>query len=239
MSNWYPRNPKELNEILEKLISQKLDIKPKGKINGIIVPHAGYQYSGAIAGKAFELLKDQPFKRAIVIGPDHYIGFKEFASLNSINTPLGSPKISENPFQKTNYEHSIDNQIPFIQKLNPEAEILPIIVGDVTEIQIKNLIEILIKKYYDSETIFIISTDLSHFMPYQNAIKKDTNTIKIIETLDFKKISDLNACGKYPLNIAMNICRIKHWQPHLIEYKNSGDILPERNSVVGYASMYF
>ncbi len=234
--NWYPQNKEELNEILDNFLSSK----PLNKeIHGIVSPHAGYQYSGKIAGKAYSLLKNKNFKKAIIIAPSHNVAFNGIASLNELKTPLGKVQTIQNKHKKINYEHAIDTQIPFLQKLGFK-KILPLVIGKINEIQAKEIAEYLIKQK-DKETIFIFSTDLSHFLSYDGAIKEDKKTIKIIETLEIKNWKKINACGIYPLLILMNLCKLKNWKPKLIEYKNSGDIISitKKQGVVGYASFFF
>ena len=95
------------------------------------------------------------------------------------------------------------------------------------------------EKIKDFKGVFIVSSDLSHFLSYEKAVKKDKETIKILEDLDFSKLEKMDACGQFPLMVLMELCKIKKWRPKLIEYKNSGDITGERESVVGYASIRF
>lgn len=228
--NWYPQNKIELNIALKKYLIGE----PKESINGIIVPHAGYEYSGAIAGKAFSLLKNKNSKKAIILGPSHYVRFRGIACLSYIKTPLGEAKIPKNNYQKLEYEHSVINQVPFLQKLG-FINILPLVVGQINEIEAKKIAKELGKK----DAIFVISSDLSHFEEYNKAKKIDLKTIEIIKSLDTKKVNEINACGIYPLLILMELCKIKNTKPILIEYKNSGDITGEKKSVVGYASFWF
>ena len=204
-------------------------------MNGLVVPHAGYAYSGKVAGQAYSLLKNQKINKIIIFGPSHYEHFKGIASLENIETPLGKVNISKNFFQKLKYEHSVMNQIPFLQKLFHHAEVLPIVVGEITEKESKQIAE----QFSKENALFVFSTDLSHFLSYDNATKKDKKTIEIIEKLNLKRLKEIDACGIFPLMILMNLCRIKNWKPELIEYKNSGDITGDKSSVVGYASLKF
>jgi AmmeMemoRadiSam system protein B len=218
------------------------DIKQKEfkNIHGIIVPHAGYEYSGQIAAKAYNLLKDLKYKKAILLAPSHYkiIDLLATSNKNTWETPLGSVDITENEFPKENIskEHAIDNQIPFLQKLNFK-EILPLLIGQIDMQQAKTIAKKLVKL----DGIFIISTDLSHFLPYEEAIKSDNKILEAIQKLDSKKLKkiDNSACGIFPLMIMNELCKIKKWKPKLIEYKNSGDVTGDKSSVVGYASLVF
>lgn len=230
---WYPSDKNELNKILNYLLSKKPETSQE--IHGLIIPHAGYAYSGEIAGKAFSLLKNKKINKALIFGPSHYKSFKKISSVEKIETPLGKAKITSNNFPKISYEHSVENQIPFLQKLNPNIEILPFVVGKITK---KEALKIS-KQFADEQTIFIFSTDLSHFLTYEQAVKTDKQSIKIIENLEIENWGKIDACGIFPLLIAMNLCKIKNWKPKLIEYKNSGDITGDKNFVVGYVSFIF
>ncbi len=228
MPSWYPQDKKELNELLNKLIQGT-----SKRIHGLIVPHAGYEFSGKIAGKAFAMLKNNKKTKAVVIGPSHYTGFEGVRALKEIETPLGKIKVIKNNFKTLDYEHSIDNEIPFLQKLGFK-EILPLVAGEISNEQAEE-IAIEISKIKDA--VYIFSTDLSHFLPYAEAVKEDKQTIKAIENLENK--NKINACGKNALMILISLCKLKNYKPKLMEYKNSGDIIGDKNSVVGYASFYF
>jgi AmmeMemoRadiSam system protein B len=231
---WYPENKNTLNQQLNKFIGRKNN----KKINGIIVPHAGYEYSGEVAGKAFAYLKGKKFKKAIIIGPSHYFRLNEVATSNlkQWKTPLGPINLFNPDFfpADINKEHSITNQIPFLQKLGIN-EVLPLMVGRITEEQAKNLAE----KISKIKAVYIFSTDLSHFLPYEIAEQKDKNSIKIIESLNLSEFNKVDACGIYPLLILFHLCKLKKTSPRLIEYKNSGDVTGDNSAVVGYAGFWF
>ena len=241
MSNaWYPQDKKELNGLLEQFLSQEKEAEHR-QIHGLIVPHAGYAYSGALAGKAYAMLKSTKHKKAIILAPSHYFPLSKAASHSESEwiTALGKIRVNQNGFERTNIsqEHAIDNQIPFLQKLG-FREILPLVVG---EIGIEEAHEIAEKIAGIKDSIIIISTDLSHFLPYQQAIKKDGETIKAIESLEPEKLLKIDncACGIFPLLILIELCRMKKFMPKLLEYKNSGDITGDKSSVVGYACFAF
>jgi len=231
--NWYPADKEELNSVVKKYLSAKT--KNQKEIQGIIVPHAGYDFSGAIAGKAYSLLKGKKYNKIIILGPSHYKGFFGVQALEKIKTSLGVVNIEKNDYEKAGYEHSVQNQIPFIQKLFPKAKILPLVVGQIN----LDFAEQIAKELTKEKVLFVVSTDLSHFLPYEQAKDRDKRTIKIIEKLNFKSVKDLDACGIFPLLIGMKICELKGYKPKLIEYKNSGDITGDKSSVVGYASLWF
>ena len=242
MANWYPQDKKELNELVEKLLSQDFpeknpDINGINNINGIIVPHAGYEYSGTIAGKIYSLVKDKKFKKAIIIAPSHYALFYGICSVHEIKTPFAKAEIIKNKYSESGYEHSVENQIPFLQKIGIN-KVLPIVLGEISNQEVEKLAKQIIKQK-DSETLIVVSTDLSHFLDYKTAVERDKNTIKIIENLKYNAYPEIDACGKLALLVAIEMCLIKKWKPKLIEYKNSGDITGDKSRVVGYAGFIF
>ncbi|MFA5857383.1 MAG: AmmeMemoRadiSam system protein B [Candidatus Pacearchaeota archaeon] len=236
---WYPNNSNELKKMLEEFLNQKQNIKIPSKINGIIVPHAGYIYSGQIAGSAYSLIKDKNITQAIIIGPSHYTFTHEPLTSNSKNykTPLGEIETFNLDFKTENIdkEHSINNQIPFLQALGIK-KVLPLMIGDITNEQAR---DIAIKLSKINDAIFIFSTDLSHFLPYEDAKAIDKETIEIIKNLNKKDFNHIEACGIYPLAILFHLCHILNTKPKLIEYKNSGDVTGDKKQIVGYASFFF
>lgn len=230
---WYPQDKNELNNLLKEYSKDKISLK---NIHGIIVPHAGYIYSGKIAAKAFFSI-EKKYSKAIILSPSHYIPINGFATNNTdfLSTPLGKIKCS-NKFKlrelNLEQEHAINNQIPFLQKININ-EIYPIIVGEISLSEAEEFSQ----KLKDFDGLIVISSDLSHFLKYNQAVEIDKNTIKLIENLDFKK--EINACGIFPIMIAISLCKLNNWKIKLIEYKNSGDVTGEKSSVVGYASFWF
>jgi len=234
---WYPENKQELENFINNSFKKKLNIKPR-TINGLIVPHAGYEYSGEIAAKAFSLLKGRKIDSAIIIGPSHYVSLEGFmtSNLNEWKTPLGAVKLGKInlPLGDIESEHSIKNQVPFLQMLGIK-QIIPIMVGNITNEDAKELA----RKLSKIKAVYIFSTDLTHFMEYNKAKEKDAKTINILEELDFENFDSVDACGYFPLLVLMHLSKIKKTKPHLIEYKNSGDITSNKSSVVGYSSMWF
>ncbi len=233
MKEWFPSQKEELEKLLDKFLSKESIVSVK-EINGLIVPHAGYSYSGEIAGKAFSLLKNQNIKKAIIFGPSHYQTFNGISVLEKFETPLGKVNIPKNSFNKITHEHSIENQIPFLQKLGVQ-EILPIAVGQIN----MKIAEELARQFLAEDAIFIFSTDLSHSLEYSEAIKKDRKTINTIVNLKEYELPNIDACGLYPLLILFKMCQLKGWRPQLIEYKNSGDVTGDTVFVVGYAGFVF
>lgn len=234
---WYPQNKEELNKKVDEFLNQKASKIPK-RVNGLILPHAGYPFTGEIIGRAIGMIKNKRIKRAIILGPSHNIRLNGAmtSSKKQWKTPLGEISITNSYFNKGEIEneHSIDNIIPFMQKLKIK-EILPLMIGEINNSEAMRIAE----KIANVEGIYIFSTDLSHFFLYETAMEKDRKSIEIIENLNMQNFNKIDACGIYPLLVLMHLCKLKGFKPHLIEYKNSGDILGEETNVVGYASFFF
>ena len=216
-------------------------IQFNGNLRALIVPHAGYIYSGPVAAYAYSLLKNFKHKKLkiILLGPSHYVHNDEAVCDDNDfwETPIGKVKIFENDFPKNGMphmrEHCLEVQIPFLQRVIEDFEILPLVAGDTNPKETsKKIIEIL-----DKDTILIISTDLSHFFDYDTANKIDKNTIDAIKNLDYDKLAEEgDACGKIPILTAIDIAKKLNWKIRLLDYRNSGDTAGMKSSVVGYAS---
>ena len=243
---FYPAEKKELNKMLSEFL--KMSRTDEKAINGIIVPHAGYIYSGKTAAFAYNaflnFLKENQVRNLVILGPAHRIYIRDiYQDANEKwETPLGKIELKKIEGIKSSSkahagEHSIEVQLPFVQKILEETknkiEITPIIVGEITGEQTKNYAEILLKL---PNSFFIISSDLSHFMTKSEAEKTDKETIKSIM---LKNYESLDACGKYPLMIAVEMAKIKNWNFKLLKYSTSADESGDENSVVGYASLIF
>ncbi|MBN2454512.1 AmmeMemoRadiSam system protein B [Candidatus Woesearchaeota archaeon] len=231
--------PSDKNE-LEKMLLHFLDKAPSSGINpkAIIVPHAGYVYSGQVAAYAYKWVKGK--NRAIILGPSHYKYLTNAVSdtNDEWETPLGKAEVAtssefvriEEPHVQ---EHCIEVQVPFIQKVLGKASIMPIVVGDADPIKISAQLE----RVLDDRTILVISSDLSHFHDYETAIRLDNNSCAAIEMLNYEKFAtEGEACGKIPILAVMDLAKRLGWKCRMLYYANSGDVTGDKSKVVGYAS---
>jgi MEMO1 family protein len=238
---------KELQTYFQKT---KIDYNNQ-EIKALIVPHAGYKYSGQTAMYGYKMLyydlllrKEDDYK-IIVLAPSHKQYFKDIKILSSryYKTPLGKTNIytSEKLEEYTDNnvfleEHSIEVQLPFIDfifnKVNKNYEVLPILVGEIEDL---NQIARNIGQEIDNKTIVIISSDLSHFLEYDKAISKDKQTITKILS---KEPEEIDACGKNPIIIYNEIAKKQNLYTKELNYTNSGEII-DKSSVVGYASIAY
>lgn len=242
---FYPGSRKQLVQTLQRLMEEVPYREFSGTPKALIVPHAGYLYSGEVAAHGFALLKQvgKQWKRVIAIGPAHSAAVEAMAEDASDfwKTPLGKVKVSHPGFPESSTahcrEHSLEVELPFLQYVLSEFEWVPLAVGAAppTQDTIRGVLEKL-----DDDTLLLISSDMSHYYDYERANLLDHRTIKAIEALDYEQMEKVGiACGKAAILIALHIAQHKGWQCRLLKYLNSGDVTGDHSSVVGYASLVF
>ncbi len=214
----------------------------------IIVPHAGYIYSGLTAAFAYASIKHAAIKRVVLLGPAHQVSFYGIAlpDCNIFETPLGLVRLDSEAVQialqqsgvqlnKSAHaqEHSLEVQLPFLQTVLDDFELLPLCIGSVEPDAVAQVIESL---WGYGETLFVISSDLSHFHTYDEARRLDLQSIETI----LSRRTYLNhdqACGGTGINALMKVAQRRGLKTQLLDYRNSGDTAGDRNRVVGYASI--
>jgi AmmeMemoRadiSam system protein B/AmmeMemoRadiSam system protein A len=246
---FYTEGKEQLSQGIEACLSKakkEYDVIPKV----LVVPHAGYLYSAEIAASAYVYLKEisQKIKRVLLFGPAHRVYF-EGVSLSEKDvweTPLGNIEIDKESGDKIakldgtaffdeahEQEHSLEVQLPFLQKTLESFKLVPVCVGNASEKLISDIIDLF---WEDEETLILISTDLSHFHNYYEAQKIDNYTANLIEMLDYEKLQGENACGFVGLRGMLEFCRNKNIQPIRLDIRNSGDTSGKKDKVVGYGS---
>jgi MEMO1 family protein len=254
---FYPAKQHDLKQMIESLTQKAkktlVQIPPNKELKAIILPHAGYIYSGFTAAHASLVLCKNQFNKVILLGPDHRVGFHNCAisKVKGYQTPLGFIRLHEdtnilpkksNLFQhiqnNDEVEHSLEVILPFLQYYLKKFELVPIVTGRPFEI---NGITDAIEPLFDSDTLLVVSSDLSHYLPYSEAVARDKETIDMIlnnKPKDLKKRENC-ACGKVPILILMEIACRHQWKPLLLNYTNSGDTAGDRSKVVGYAAIAY
>ncbi len=255
--SFYPRNPDDLTGLLDKYTGMAaktpLSLPKDAALKALILPHAGYVYSGFTAAHASRVLNDTDFEKIIIMGPDHRAGFSNCAVSNvaAYQTPLGNVPVHpdagalKNQYreffkhfpQANDREHAIEVQIPFLQHYLNNFQIVPIVMGPGDPIKFTDAIESVL----DSETLIVASSDLSHYLPYQQAVETDRTTIGRILDMDVEKLSDNSnrACGILPIVVLTHLATRHNWEPMLLHYSNSGDTAGPKDKVVGYAAIAY
>jgi AmmeMemoRadiSam system protein B len=247
---FYPADPQQLaGEVRGFLAAASPQaLHPKA----LIVPHAGYVYSGAIAASAYATLKGiaSQIRRVVLLGPTHRVAVRGLAlpDAEAFDTPLGRIKldsaamhaIARLPQVSTNseahaLEHSLEVQLPFLQSVLDDFTLVPLAVGMATAQQVAEVLEAV---WGGAETLIVISSDLSHYLPYAAAQLADAKTAEDIVRL--RQLADHEqACGSIPIG-GMIVAAHKHGLvPHLLDLRNSGDTAGSHHKVVGYAAFAF
>jgi len=255
---WYPGNPERLRSDVHSFLEAAESPQLAGKPVAVISPHAGYMYSGPVAGYAYKSVQGQSYKRVVVISPSHRASFP-FLSIwakGGYATPLGvieideefctllmeeSESIQEN-HQPHLAEHALEIQLPFLQVSLGAFKLCPIIMGQQHIGLCRELGGVLARSIEDpQETLVVASSDLSHFHHSAKAVVMDSTVAKRIESFDIQGLHEAlesgagEACGGGPIISAMIYAQtIGHTTAQVLKYANSGDITGDRSSVVGY-----
>lgn len=247
--SFYPGNSVELSGVVDSLIANaKSTFSEPAK--AYIVPHAGYQYSGEVAGEVYSKLaaRSQTIRRVVLLGPCHRVWIRGLAvpSSDKFSTPLGEIELDSQSLVKISQfpqvqisdvahkeEHSLEVQLPFIQRALDKVKLVPIAVGDTSVDEVSQVIEAL---WGEDDTIFLISSDLSHFHDYDTALETDKITTALIENFDYKLMDHEMACGSTPIQGFLKIAKKKSMRVKTLRQCNSGDTAGNKNSVVGYAA---
>ncbi|MCM8782228.1 MAG: AmmeMemoRadiSam system protein B [Candidatus Omnitrophica bacterium] len=261
--SWYPADKKELRTLLGGFIDGVVSPGIEGKIFGLILPHAGYDYSGRTAGIGFKAVKGKDYKTIVIVGFSHRKFFEGVSVYDkgSFQTPLGTIEV-DTEFAKNlinqhknilfypplfNDENSIEMLIPFVQVALKDSKIVPVAFGS----QDYRLCEILARALADviktrEDVLIIASTDMSHFHTYEEANEIDNFTLEKIKRFQPKELYDevtmgtCELCGSAPVITLMMVMKILGVDNvKILKYENSGDVTGDRRRVVGYVSAVF
>ncbi len=252
---FYPAAEKELKHQLASYFSEQAILPEIPK--ALIVPHAGYFYSGAVAAKAYRLLGngEYRFSRVVLFGPSHHVALEGCAVPTSdvFLTPAGEVAIDRENVdlllsqdlvvesdQAHHWEHSLEVQLPFLQYCLDDFILLPVVVGRDMHEYVKRILQSIERT---PDTLIVVSSDLSHYHPYSEANDIDADTIQRVLSFG-SNIHPERACGCNAINGLLDYAREQHWEIKCVNYTNSGDVManhehraPEPSEgVVGYAS---
>ena len=249
---FYPNDPSLLRQQVQGYLNDAPTDAPPPK--ALIGPHAGYRYSGAVAGIAYAPLRTATdrIQRVVLLGPSHRVPFRGMAASRAkrFATPMGEVPLDQAALHQLVDEHSdlvfredahaqehgLEVHLPFLQTLLGDFELLPIVVGDASAHAVGQLLE---SVWGGPETLIVISSDLSHFMDYDSAVKRDRATSTAIENLRYEDVRDGDACGRHPINGLLWLARRNGLQGRVLDLRNSADAGAPRESVVGYGAYVF
>lgn len=246
---FYPSDKLLLKDDIHKLLNH-VTAEQINNPKAIVVPHAGYIYSGAIAASAYNQIipYKNKIKRVVLLGPSHRVAFTGLAVPESdvFNTPLGNIQIDKNAIQLISdlpqvivsdeahrEEHSLEVQLPFLQEVLEDFTLIPLVVGDAERYEVAEVIN---KLWGDEHTLIVISSDLSHYHNYNEAKKLDHATSDAIINLKPDLIGYEDACGRNGLKGLMTVVEEKALSIDILDLRNSGDTAGDKNRVVGYGA---
>jgi AmmeMemoRadiSam system protein B len=253
---FYPDDPRELTAMVEGFLHAGPPAgrpAPKAAVpKAIIAPHAGYIYSGPIAGSAFHALAAaaEAIERVVLLGPSHFVPIRGLALPGDprFATPLGEvrvepegagaalrlPQVRMIPEAHAR-EHSLEVELPFLQALLGEFDLVPLVTGEATGEEVAEVLE---RLWGGPETLIVISSDLSHYLGYDAAQRADRDTADRILALD-GTLHARQACGAVPVNGLLEVARRRGLTPELLDLRNSADTAGDPSRVVGYGAFAF
>lgn len=249
---FYPASADELADTVQHYLAEA-EPQPGPVPKALIVPHAGYIYSGPVAASAYIQLIPAKFtiNRVVLLGPSHRVPLHGLAASSATHfaTPLGLipldtqsiTQISRLPQVTINdeahaMEHSLEVHLPFLQQVLDEFSLVPLVVGQSSAEEVHQVIAEL---WNGPETLVVISSDLSHYHEYSVAKQLDRKTSEAIERLDYQHVNYENACGRDPVNGLLHFAKQIGMKANTIDLRNSGDTAGSHDQVVGYGAYLF
>jgi MEMO1 family protein len=250
--SFYPADPARLLAEVERLLAAAPPASPPAP-KALVAPHAGYVYSGEIAASAFRQLEPvaDRIRRVVLLGPSHFFPLAGLAlpSARAFATPLGEvplaadatavlvdlPQVgvADRPHRR---EHSLEVELPFLQVLLTGFELVALAVGDAEPDEVAAVVE---RLWGGEETLLVVSTDLSHYLAYESAQRRDAATSAAILALDEGSIGVEDACGRNPLRGLLVAARRRGLAARALDLRNSADTAGGRDRVVGYGAYAF
>ncbi len=250
---WYPAAADELRTTIDELLARQPARKAPGTVRALIAPHAGLRYSGEVAAQAFCQV-DPGIERVIILAPAHKVSMRGGGSILDVDAyrnALGDVPVAAaaaelrdghrffGSFSKAHaQEWSLEIMLPFLQRRLRSFALVPIVLGH--GFNPAALARALAPYVDDPGTLVVASSDLSHDKPYAEAVKQDRGCTDAILAKDVRTVAGRELCGKGPVSVLLELAKMKHWLPTLIDYRNSGDTTGDKNArIVGYACITF
>lgn len=270
---FYPASPSELRHMVDDFLSNAGKPEITGQIVALLSPHAGYVFSGQVAAYAYKELRGRHFDTVIIIGPCHHV-YLDRASVGNwayYETPLGKVKVNQGMVKRLMRrdkivfrpeahlrEHAVEVQLPFLQQVLGEVQIVPMVIGEASEETCREISDALVQAIGHENVLLVASSDMSHFPSYEEARRVDRETLNALETFDPSRVLQSSAallregiprlsctlCGLQATTVVMMTAkRLGADQVNVLHYANSGDVSvggrASKNRVVGYGAGVF
>jgi len=248
---FYPANAGELRTTIQGFLDG-VQFQPGAAPKALIVPHAGYVYSGSVAATAYARLHPyrDNYTRVILLGPCHQVSLRNLAlsGVDVFRTPLGDVPLDKQAIASLNmpevrifeaahqFEHSLEVQLPLLQIVLGSFSLVPLVVGDAAP---ETVAEVIYSLWGGAETLIVVSSDLSHYLVYDEARARDRFTCEAIEHLDAHCIDHENACGATPVGGLLIEAKSRAMEVTTLDLRNSGDTAGGKDQVVGYGAWMF
>ncbi len=248
---FYPADPHTLRASLRVCFADSVRPPPEAPIpRALIVPHAGYLYSGAVAASAYRRLEPgrRIIRRVVLLGPSHraYMRGVALSGADAWRTPLGSVPLDTGAAAQLRDldgvaiddgahagEHSLEVQVPFLQTVLDDFALVPLVVGDASADQVATVLDAL---WAGPDTVVVVSTDLSHHHRHAEAVRLDAHTAAAIVARRIDDIADEDACGSRPLRGLLRAAAERRLAVEQLDLRNSGDTAGDEEHVVGYGA---
>ena len=253
--SFYPADPQALATAVDRYLASGRDrlTDPGPPPHALVAPHAGYVYSGPIAGTAYAAVGPRAarIERVVLLGPAHrtYVEGLAASSADAFATPLGEVAVDRSALECVlrrpqvaildaahATEHSLEVQLPFLQRALGRFSLIPLAVGAATHAAVA---EVLDDVWGGDETLVVISSDLSHYYDYDTARRLDAETAHAIEALLPAALGPDSACGRIPVGGLLLAAQRRGLRARLLDLRNSGDTAGSRDEVVGYGAFAF
>ena len=259
--SWYPAHPEALAREVDGYLTAA-GTPPAGDPIAIIAPHAGLMYSGPIAAHAYSMLRGRDIEVAVLVGPSHYVGFEGVAiyERGAFETPFGPVPVSEHcadamamasrqiqPHPTAHVrEHSLEMQLPFLKRVLPDVEIVPLVMGHQRRETAYALGDAIAAAVKGRKAVIVASTDLSHYQSAVTAAKLDGRVVQQVLRFDADGLMSLletfpeHACGGGPTVAVMRAAKLLGaTDARVLKYGDSGDVSGDKDAVVGYLAAAF
>ncbi len=248
---FYPAKASELRDTIQTFL-ERVEFNSGPAPKALIAPHAGYMYSGSVAAAAYARLRPchDRYTRVILLGPCHRVAIRKlaFSGADVFRTPLGDVPLDKEVIAALDmpgfnvleaahqFEHSLEVHLPFLQIVLGQFSLVPMVIGGATAEIVAEAIDLL---WGGKETLIVVSSDLTHYLAYDEARARDQLTCEAIEYLDADGVGRDDACGATPIRGLLIEAKRRAMQVTTLDLRNSGDTAGGKDHVVGYGAWMF
>lgn len=245
---WYPGDARALAESVRAYVAAAGPREVGGAVRALVSPHAGHVYSGPVAGVAFATVAGGPYQRVLLVGPAHRVAFHGISAgdFACYELPTGATRVDRDAIaaleaaglvgfvpEAHREEHCLEIILPFVRETLGELPIVPLLVGRATGEEVARALDAALRPH----DLLVVSSDLSHYQPYDAARAQDLATLASIAASRGDDLDGHDACGYRGIQGALRLGRARGWRPEVLDYRSSGDTAGDKRAVVGYGAV--